>query len=68
MEQDTGFWPGRGEPTQDDLAREFPDWLTARWPSGLWTAKIPGRPDAFVQGEDLSDLRDMIRGWNGRNA
>lgn len=54
-----------GEPTLEDVAREYPDWRPWRAPSGLYYA---GRTDSGkVMGEDPLDLRDQIRGWIGRN-
>lgn len=59
-------WAGRHEPTLTDLEREFPGWRIAKAPSGLWYANKDDSP--LLQGEDTTDLRDMINGWIGRSG
>jgi hypothetical protein len=65
-------WHGPdGEPTLADVQREFPGWECWRGTSGLYYARRCTRPRNHsydVQGEDPLDLRDMIRGWIGRNT
>jgi hypothetical protein len=59
-----------GEPTLADVQREFPGWECWRGTSGLYYARCGTRPrnrGFDVQGEDPLDLRDMIRGWTGRD-
>ena len=59
-----------GEPNLPDVQREFPGWECWRGTSGLYYARQRAtlRNHGFdVQGEDPLDLRDMIRGWIGRN-
>lgn len=57
-------WHGPdGEPTLADVQREFPGWECWRGTSGLYYARMPGRPrrqKADAVGEDPRDLRDMI--------
>lgn len=58
-------WHGPdGEPTLADVQREFPGWECWRGVSGLYYARMPGRPrrhKADAVGEDPRDLRDMIK-------
>lgn len=59
-----------GEPNLADVQREFPGWECWRGTSGLyyaWHHATPGNRGFDVQGEDPLDLRDMIRGWTGRD-
>jgi hypothetical protein len=71
-EQDTGFWVPVGRLTLDGLRAEFPGWTITRAVSGLYYANRPAAPDAepsgLIMGEDPEDLRDMIKGWLGRQA
>jgi hypothetical protein len=57
-------WTGPdGEPSLGDVQREFPGWECWRGVSGLYYARMPGRPrrhKADAVGEDPRDLRDMI--------
>jgi hypothetical protein len=58
------------EPNLADVQREFPSWECWRGASGLYYARHHDTPRSHgfdVQGEDPLDLRDMIRGWIGRN-
>jgi len=56
------------EPTLDDVAAEFPRWRTWKGISGLvYASRNLTSPPAVVRGEDATDLRDQIRGWEGRN-
>jgi hypothetical protein len=51
------------EPTLTDVEREFPGWECWRGTSGLYYARLAGRPrrhKADAQGEDPRDLRDQI--------
>jgi hypothetical protein len=54
-------WSGPdGEPTLADVQREFANYECWRGISGLYYARLDGRPTAEVQGEDPRDLRDQI--------
>jgi hypothetical protein len=53
-----------GEPTLEDIAREFPDWEC--YMSFGWCWATPrDDPDVRMRGEDATDLRDMINRWAG---
>jgi hypothetical protein len=59
-----------GEPNLADVQREFPGWECWRGTSGRYYALHHAAPGSLcfdVHGEDPLDLRDMIRGWIGRN-
>lgn len=57
------------EPTLEDVEAEFPRWHTWRGISGLvYASRGQTSPPAVVRAEDPLDLRDQIRGWEGRHA
>ena len=55
------YWTG-DEPTLADVQAEFPGWTCWRGTSGLYCARMPGKPDGPPDaiGEDPLDLRDLI--------
>lgn len=56
-----------GEPTLQDVQREFPGWegyMSFGW---RW-ARLRDDPDVRVRGEDAMDLREMINQWVGLHA
>jgi hypothetical protein len=58
----------QGEPTLADVEHEWPRWHTWKGISGLvYASRNLTSPPAVVRGEDPQDLRDQIRGWEGRN-
>lgn len=53
----------------DDIERESRTGTHGRGVNQLWYASLnKSSPPVFVRGEDLGDLRDMIREWIGRNC
>lgn len=51
-----------GEPTVEELRYQYPHWQIWRGVSNLWYARLPNSsPPVLVRGEDLLDLRDMIK-------
>jgi hypothetical protein len=59
----TGWDGPDGEPTLADVQREFAGWECWRGTSGLYYARMAGRPrrhKADAVGEDPRDLRDEI--------
>ena len=56
-------WTGPdGEPSLDDVQREYPGWRCERAVSGLYYAcRADARPGDHVKDEDPLDLRDQIR-------
>lgn len=57
------------EPTLEDVQREWPRWHAWKGISGLvYASRSLTSPPAVVRAEDATDLRDQIRGWEGRNA
>lgn len=57
------------EPTLEDVTQEFLRWHCWRGISGLvYASRAMTSPPAIVRGEDPLDLRDQIRGWEGRHA
>lgn len=60
--------PSTAEPSLDDLRREFPGWEFWYGISQLWYARrLNTSPPVLLRGEDLMDLRDVVRGWIGRH-
>ena len=58
---------GATEPqTAADLERELDGWQVWQNICSVWYARPRRGPAIVVQGEDLTDLRDQIRGWLGR--
>lgn len=58
---------GAAEPTLDDVQREFPRWHCWKGVSGLvYASRGQTSPPTIVRGEDPVDLRDQIRGWEGK--
>jgi hypothetical protein len=54
------------EPTLEDVDREWPRWHCWKGVSGLlYASRSLTSPPAVVRGEDATDLRDQIRGWEG---
>ena len=66
---DAGMTQDAAEPpTLEDVAREFPRWHCWRGISGLvYARREMTSPPALVRGEDAVDLRDQIRGWEGKH-
>lgn len=61
--------PKTAEPALDDIEREFPRWHCWEGISGLlYASRRLTSPPAVVRGEDAVDLRDQIRGWEGRHS
>lgn len=57
------------EPTLDDVQTEFPRWHCWKGVSGLvYASRGRTSPPAIVRGEDPTDLRDAIKGWEGRHS
>ena len=57
------------EPTLEDVQSEYPAWHCWRGIAGLLYARKPlTSPPVVIRGEDATDLRDKIRGWEGRNS
>ncbi len=57
------------EPTLEDVEREWPRWHTWVGVSGLlYASRGLTSPPVLVRGEDAMDLRDQIRGWEGRRS
>ncbi len=55
--------------TEQSILAEFPGWSIWQGIEGLWHARIKGAtPPVIVTGEDLTDLRDQIRGYEGREG
>jgi hypothetical protein len=60
---------GTAEPTLEDVQSEYPAWHCWRGIAGLLYASRPlTSPPVVVRGEDAMDLRDQIKGWEGRNG
>lgn len=54
------------EPTLEDVAREFRRWDVWVGIAGLhYARRHKTSPPAVVRGEDPTDLRDQIQGWEG---
>ena len=67
-------WHGRNmdrytaEPDLEDVAAEFPRWSCWIGIAGLhYARRAVTSPPAVVRGEDPVDLRDQIRGWEGKH-
>lgn len=59
--------PTDGDPTLDDVWREFPGWEVWQGIAGLVYARKPlTSPPVVIRAEDPADLRDQIRGYLGR--
>ena len=57
-----------GEPTLEDVEREWPRWHTWKGISGLvYASRRLTSPPAVVRGEDPMDLRDLIQMWEGNH-
>ena len=57
------------EPTLEDVEHEWPRWHTWLGICGLvYASRGLTSPPAVVRGEDATDLRDQIRGWEGRDG
>jgi hypothetical protein len=53
---------GEAAVTKESIESEFPGWEAWQGIDRLWHARIRGAtPPVMVHGEDLVDLRDMIR-------
>lgn len=58
-----------GDPTKEDLQREFPGWHIWVGIAGLKYARKPlTSPPVVLRGEDWMDLRDQVNGYLGRTA
>jgi hypothetical protein len=58
-----------GEPTLDDLRKEFPRWEFFTGVNHLPYARLPlTSPPVVLRGEDVTDLRDQVNGYLGRLA
>lgn len=57
---------GAAEPTGGEMRATFPGWEVWKGICGLWYARPLSTPPVVVRGEDLTDLRDQIRGEEGR--
>jgi hypothetical protein len=56
------------EPTLEDVAHEFPRWHCFVGIAGLhYGRRNLTSPPVMVRAEDAMDLRDQIRGWEGRH-
>ncbi len=56
------------EPTLDEVRGTFHGWHVWKGICGLWYAQQRlSNPPVIVRGEDLTDLRDQIRGQHGRS-
>lgn len=56
----------RGDPTMDDLRREFPAWEFARAFGACW-AHLRDDPDVIIRDEDTTGLRAALTRWILRN-
>lgn len=57
------------EPTLEDVQSEYPAWHCWRGIAGLLYARKPlTSPPVVIRGEDATDLRDQIRGWEGTHG
>jgi hypothetical protein len=57
------------DPTLDDLRREFPRWTFFTGVNHLPYGRLPGTsPPVTLRGEDVTDLRDQVRGYLGKLA
>jgi hypothetical protein len=55
------------EPTLDDLRRQFPRWVFFTGINHRPYGRLPPTsPPVVLMGEDVTDLRDQIRGYLGR--
>jgi hypothetical protein len=59
----------KAEPTLEDVAAEYPRWYTWRGIAGLvYARRLKTSPPPVVRAEDPVDLRDQIRGWEGKHG
>jgi hypothetical protein len=55
--------------TIESIQAEYPGWEAWQGIDRLWHARISGAtPPVMVHGEDLVDLRDEIKRWEGRHG
>lgn len=58
-----------GEPTKEDLQREFPGWHLWVGIAGLrYARKAKSSPPVVMRGSDWTDIRQQITGYLGRSA
>jgi hypothetical protein len=57
------------ELTLEDVKRDYPHWEIWLGINGLsYGRRYQSSPPAVITGEDPLDLRDQIRGWEGKHA